>query len=108
LLTATIAGLVQQSSALRRPTNSFWFAEQLPERSRTGQVGLTAYGGHVRLRIAESWRPATAIAHAKEVATFKKLEGSPNWTMEWITDDQFAKAAFERVVRSVQTQIELE
>jgi hypothetical protein len=45
---------------------------------------------------------------AYEVATFKKLEGRPNWTMEWITDDQLAKAAFERVVRSVQTQIELE
>ena len=43
-----------------------------------------------------------------EVATFKKLEGRPNWTMEWITDDQSAKGAFERVVRSVQTQIELE
>jgi hypothetical protein len=28
--------------------------------------------------------------------------------MEWLTDDQLAKAAFERVVRSVQTQIELE
>jgi hypothetical protein len=45
---------------------------------------------------------------AYEVATFKKLEGRPNWTMEWITDDRLAKAAFERVVRSVQTQIELE
>ena len=29
-------------------------------------------------------------------------------TMEWITDDRLAKAAFKRVVRSVQTQIELE
>lgn len=43
-----------------------------------------------------------------EIATFKKLEGRPNWTMEWMTDDRLAKAAFERVVRSVQTQIELE
>jgi hypothetical protein len=34
--------------------------------------------------------------------------GQPNWTMEWNTDDQPAKAAFERIVRSVQTQIELE
>ena len=41
-------------------------------------------------------------------ATFKKLEGRPNWTMEWTTDDRAAKAAFERIVRSVQTQIELE
>jgi hypothetical protein len=48
------------------------------------------------------------VGGAYEVATFKKLEGRPNWTMEWITDDQLAKAAFERVVRSVQTQIELE
>lgn len=45
---------------------------------------------------------------AYDVATFKKLEGRPNWTMEWITDDRLAKAAFEQVVRSVQTQIELE
>ena len=45
---------------------------------------------------------------AYEVATFKNLEGRPNWTMEWITDDRVAKTAFERVVRSVQTQIELE
>jgi hypothetical protein len=45
---------------------------------------------------------------AYEVATFRKLEGRPNWTMEWITDDRLAKAAFERIVRSVQTQIELE
>jgi hypothetical protein len=46
---------------------------------------------------------------AYESATFLKLtEGRPNWTMEWPTDDRLAKAAFERVVRSVQTQIELE
>jgi hypothetical protein len=45
---------------------------------------------------------------AYEVATFKQLEGQPNWAMEWITDDRVAKAAFERVVRSVQSQIELE
>ena len=45
---------------------------------------------------------------AYEVATFKELEGRPNWTMEWLTDDRLAKAAFERIVRSVQTQIELE
>ena len=45
---------------------------------------------------------------AYEIATFKKLEGRPNWTMEWSTDDQLAKAAFERIVRSVQTQIELD
>ena len=44
---------------------------------------------------------------AYEIATFKKLEGRPNWVMEWTTDDRVAKAAFERVVRSVQTQIEL-
>jgi len=36
------------------------------------------------------------------------LEGRPNWTMEWTTDDRLAKAAFEQVVLSVQTQIELE
>ena len=45
---------------------------------------------------------------AYEIATFKKLEGRPNWTMEWSTDDQVAKVAFERIVKSVQTQIELE
>ena len=45
---------------------------------------------------------------AYEIATFKKLEGRPNWTMEWSTDDRPAKVAFERVVQSVQTQIELE
>ena len=45
---------------------------------------------------------------AYDIATFKKLQGRPNWTMEWITDDRQARAAFERVVRSVQTQIELE
>ena len=45
---------------------------------------------------------------AYEVATFKELEGRPNWTMEWLTDDRLAKAAFERIVRSAQTQIELE
>jgi len=45
---------------------------------------------------------------AYELTTFRKLEGRPNWTMEWTTDDCLAKAAFERVVRSVQTQIELE
>ena len=44
---------------------------------------------------------------AYEVATFKELEGRPNWTMQWLTDDRLAKAAFERIVRSVQTQIEL-
>ena len=43
---------------------------------------------------------------AYDIATFKKLEGQPNWTMEWNTDDQLAKAAFERIVRSVQTQID--
>ena len=45
---------------------------------------------------------------ACDIATFKKLESHPNWTMEWNTDDQPAKAAVERIVRSVQTQIELE
>jgi hypothetical protein len=45
---------------------------------------------------------------AYDITTFKKLEGQPNWTMEWNTDDKPAKAAFERIVRSVQTQIELE
>jgi hypothetical protein len=45
---------------------------------------------------------------AYDIASFRKLEGQPNWTMEWNTDDQLAKAAFERIVRSVQTQIELE
>jgi hypothetical protein len=43
-----------------------------------------------------------------EIAKFKELEGRPNWTMEWMTEDRPAKTAFERVVRSVQTQIELE
>jgi hypothetical protein len=45
---------------------------------------------------------------AYEFTAFKTLEGRPNWTMEWTTDDCAAKGAFERVVRSVQTQIELE
>jgi hypothetical protein len=45
---------------------------------------------------------------AYEVATFKELEGRPNWTMEWLTDDRLSEAAFERIVRSVQTQKELE
>jgi hypothetical protein len=45
---------------------------------------------------------------AYEVAVFKQLNGRPNWTMEWATDDQSARAAFDRIVRSVQTQIELE
>lgn len=45
---------------------------------------------------------------AYEIATFRPLEGRPNWTMEWLTDDRPARAAFERIVRSVQTQIELE
>jgi hypothetical protein len=45
---------------------------------------------------------------AYDIATFKKLEGQPNWTMEWNTDDRAAKDAFARIVRSVQTQIELE
>ena len=45
---------------------------------------------------------------AYEVATFKELEDQPNWTMEWLTDDRLSKAAFERIVRSLQTQIELE
>ena len=45
---------------------------------------------------------------AYDLATFRKLEGQPNWTMEWNTDDQPAKVAFERIVRAVQTQIELE
>jgi hypothetical protein len=42
------------------------------------------------------------------VATFKKLKGRPNWTMDWIINDRLAKAAFKGVVRSVQAQIELE
>jgi len=45
---------------------------------------------------------------AYEVAIFKPLNGRPNWTIEWATEDQSAKAAFDRIVRSVQTQIELE
>lgn len=45
---------------------------------------------------------------AYEIATFKPLSGRPNWTMEWTTGDQLARAAFDRIVRSVQTQIELE
>lgn len=45
---------------------------------------------------------------AYEIATFRPLEGRPNWTMEWLTDDRSARAAFDRIVRSVQTQIELE
>ena len=48
------------------------------------------------------------VGGAYEIATFKPLEGRPNWTMEWLTDDRTAQAAFERIVRSVQTQIELE
>jgi hypothetical protein len=43
-----------------------------------------------------------------DIATLRELEGRPNWTMEWNSDDRLTKAAFERVVRSVQTQIELE
>jgi hypothetical protein len=45
---------------------------------------------------------------AYDLATFKKLEGLPNWTMEWTTDDRMAGAAFERIIRSMQTQFELE
>jgi len=45
---------------------------------------------------------------AYEAAIFKPLNGRPNWTIEWATEDQAAKAAFDRIVRSVQTQIELE
>jgi hypothetical protein len=46
---------------------------------------------------------------AYERTTFIKLEGQrPNWTMEWTTDDSVAKAAFERIVRTVQKQVELE
>jgi hypothetical protein len=45
---------------------------------------------------------------AYEITTFRELEGRPNWTMEWLTDDRLARAAFEKVIRSVQTQIELE
>ena len=45
---------------------------------------------------------------AYEVAIFNPLNGRPNWTIEWATEDQSAKAAFDRIVRSVQTQIELE
>jgi len=45
---------------------------------------------------------------AYEFAKFKKLEGQPNWTMKWTTDDRVAKAAFERIVQAVQTQLELE
>ena len=45
---------------------------------------------------------------AYELATFKKLEGVPNWTMEWTTDDRMAGAAFERIIQSMQTQFELE
>jgi hypothetical protein len=45
---------------------------------------------------------------AYEIAKFEKLEGRPNWTMEWTTDDRLAKAAFERIIQSIQTQIELE
>jgi hypothetical protein len=54
----------------------------------------------------KAWLSRTDGAY--EIATFRELEGRPNWTMEWSTDDQVAKAAFERIVRSVQTQIELE
>lgn len=46
--------------------------------------------------------------NACEIVAFKKLEGRPNWSMEWITDDRSAKAAFAKIVRSVQTQVELE
>ena len=53
-------------------------------------------------------RRGSPVGGAYDLATFKKLEGQPNWTMEWNTDDHLAKAAFERIVRSVQTQIELE
>jgi hypothetical protein len=45
---------------------------------------------------------------AYEIATFRQSECRPNWTMEWLTDDRSAKAAFERIVRSVQTQMELD
>ena len=45
---------------------------------------------------------------AYEIATFRPLNGRPNWTMEWATNDQSAKAPFDGIVRSVQTQIELE
>lgn len=48
------------------------------------------------------------VGGAYEIATFTPLEGRPNWTMEWLTEDRAAMAAFERIVRSVQTQIELE
>ena len=44
----------------------------------------------------------------KLAPVFLELAGRPNWTMEWPTDDRLAKDAFERLVRSVQTQIELE
>src|SRR4051812_3926870 len=30
---------------------------------------------------------------AYEVATFRELDGRPNWTMEWLTDDRLAKTA---------------
>lgn len=50
----------------------------------------------------------SGVGGTYEVAKFKELEGRPNWTMEWITDDRQAETAFERIVRSVQTQVELE
>jgi hypothetical protein len=42
---------------------------------------------------------------AYQFATFKKLEGRPNWTMEWTTDARRAKDAYEWIVRSVQPRL---
>jgi hypothetical protein len=47
------------------------------------------------------------VGGAYESAMFRKLEGSPNWTIEWFTDDHEARIGFERVVRSMQTQFSL-
>jgi hypothetical protein len=65
--------------------------------------------GRSRMTTRRSRRRCRGPAGHPNAPTFIKLEGQrPNWTMEWATDDSVAKAAFERIVRTVQMQVELE
>jgi hypothetical protein len=81
-----------------------------PQEGKVGEVHPLHWSlvhDHPTLKAGFSCAGFSCNGGTYDLATFKELEGQPNWTMEWNTDDQLAKAAFERIVRSVQTQIEL-
>jgi hypothetical protein len=88
-------------------------ATRLQRRYELNPVKATQAEIEARLRalIQDSptlWGAAETAGGIFKFGQFKSLAGQPNWTIDWSTDSDFVRAVCQRIVRSLQTQFELE